>query len=89
MTMKLTLNNDLSAFVEEEARRRDLKPEAFVETVLAEAMSHESTMSSKARSLRLLDEVRNMGDEAEQRETFDFLKDALNEDALSNRRRFA
>ena len=34
------------------------------------------------------DELDNMGDEDEQRETLDFLIKAIDEDRLSNRRRF-
>ena len=51
-------------------------------------LSEEEIRARNEEAIRALDALDDMGDEDEQRETLDFLIKAIDEDRLSDRRRF-
>ena len=51
-------------------------------------MTEEEILERNAGAIRALDEVAEMGDEAEQRATLEALMTAIDEEPLSTRRRF-
>jgi hypothetical protein len=51
-------------------------------------MTEEAILQRNAEAIRALDEVAEMGDEAEQRATLEALMVAIDEEPLSARRRF-
>jgi hypothetical protein len=51
-------------------------------------LSEEEIRRRNEQAIRALDALDDMGDEDEQRETLEFLIKAIDEDRLSNRRRF-
>ena len=57
--------------------------------VSSQALPPEEENSKRERSLALLRSVADIGEEAEQQETFTYLQSAIDEDRLSDRKRFA
>jgi hypothetical protein len=80
-TQKLTLIEELKSELESSMASSD-------ETVASWDLSAPSIASRNAATLALLDKWETEGDEQEQTETWEFLKQALDEDRLSSHRPF-
>ena len=89
MTITLNLPAQVEARVEAEAARQQKTPAALVADLVSQALPQEDEASKRERSLALLRSVDDIGDEAEQQETFNTLQTAIDEDRLSDRKRFA
>jgi hypothetical protein len=87
MPVTLSLPPEVEARAQREAAKRSLPVETYLEDLVSSAVP--SPERDRERSLALLRSVRDLGDEAEQKETFAFLKKAVNEDRLSSRDRFS
>lgn len=89
MSITISLPAQVEARVEAEAARQHKTPAALVADLVSQALPQEDEISRRERSLTLLRSVDDIGDEAEQRETFNTLQTAIEEDRLSGRKRFA
>ena len=88
MTVTLELPADIAVLAEAEAKRRSLLLAEYVAEVVAEALTHSGQTERIAASLSLLDALDTFGGEEEQRETFEFLREAIDKDRTSARRLF-
>ena len=88
MTVTLDLPGDVQAKIEAEAARRSVPVTELLERLVADAMTPIEERERRERSIALLRSVGDIGDEAEQRETYEYLKQAVDEDRLSDRKRF-
>jgi len=88
MTVVLELSDDLGALVETEAKRRAIDAGELVRELVASALERGESHRT-AEQLRVLDSLLEIGDDDEQRETFEYLRTAVDNDRLSERRRFA
>ena len=89
MTITVDLPPQVEAKVQAEAARQQITPEAYVTRLVNTALPDEEANAKRERSLALLRSVADIGDEEEQRETFATLREAVDEDRLSDRKRFA
>ena len=89
MTIMVDLPPQVEARVQAEAHRLQVSPSAFVADLVSQALPEEDGASKQERSLALLRSVADIGDRAEQQETFMALRAAVDEDRLSDRKRFA
>ncbi|MCC6729769.1 MAG: hypothetical protein IT208_10570 [Chthonomonadales bacterium] len=89
MSVTINLPPDVEARIQAEAAKQSLPVEDFIVRLVADAMPPLTKAKQRERSLSLLRSVRDLGDDAEQRETFAYLKTAVNDDRLSARERFA
>ncbi len=87
MPVTISLPRDVEERVQKEAARRSMPVESYLESLVSNAVP--TFERDKERSLALLNSVRELGDEAEQNETFVFLKKAVNKNRLSSRKRFS
>ena len=87
MAVSIDLPAEVEARIQEEAAKRSLPVADYLSRLVHDAVS--TPNGNRERSLKLLRSVRDLGDETEQRETFEFLKHAVDEDRLSSRKRFA
>ncbi len=85
MTLKLQISKDLEARLIEDARKCGQSPEEYTLRLLDR---HVPTANANAHVIDLLQSWIDEGDEAEQRETGDYLIKALDEDRMSNRKLF-
>jgi hypothetical protein len=88
MTRTLDLPADVDARVQAEAARHSLPVEDYLLRLVTGAVAAHSPEDTRERSLALLDALDRIGDEQEQRETFEYLKAAVEVDRLSDRGRF-
>ena len=88
MTITVNLPPQAEAKVQAEAARQQITPEAYVAHLVNAALPEEEADAKRERSLALLRSVADIGDEEEQRETFATLQTAIDEDRLSDRKRF-
>jgi hypothetical protein len=63
-------------------------PRSFDERGQAIRITEEEVRERNARALAALDAIEQIGDDAEQRETLDYLMRVVDEDRLSDRPRF-
>ena len=63
-------------------------PRSFDEGGRAVRLTEEEVREENARALAALDAIAQIGDEAEQRETLEYLMRVVDEDRLSDRPRF-
>lgn len=89
MSVTINLPPDVEARIQAEAAKQSLPVEDFIVRLVADAMPPLTEAKQRERSLSLLRSVRDLGDDAEQRETFAYLRTAVNDDRLSARERFA
>lgn len=89
MTIMVDLPAQVEARVKAEASRQHKTPAALVAELVSQALPDEDETSRRERSLALLRSVGDIGDEAEQQETFTYLQQAVDQDRLSDRKRFA
>ena len=89
MTITLNLPVQVEARVQAEAARQQKTPAAFVAELVSQALPEDEAAVRRERALALLRSVADIGDEAEQQETFTALQTAIDEDRLSDRKRFA
>lgn len=89
MTVTLDLPPDIETRVQEEAARRSLPVEEYLLWLVTGAMLPEEEAERRRRTLERLRSAGDIGDEEEQRETFSYLKAAVEADRLSERPRFA
>jgi len=91
MRMRVTIDlpPDVEARVQEEAAKRSLPVEALLVHLVSDAFPTHGEAKQHERSLSILRSVRDLGSEAEQQETFTYLKRAVEADRLSNRKRFS
>ena len=88
MTLTVDISPQVEARVQKEAARHKLSPEAYVAQLVTGALPEDDEAQRREQALALLRSVGDLGDEAEQRETFDYLRQAVDEDRLSERERF-
>ncbi len=89
MTVTLDFPPNVETYIIQEAQREKTSVSDYITRRVSETVSVESVEEEKRqRSLRLLDSLLEIGDEEEQRETFEYLKQAMDEDRLSDRKRF-
>lgn len=86
MTVTLDLPPDVEIYVVKEAERQKTSVSDYITRRVSETASIEK--AERERKVALLDQLLEIGDEDEQRETFEFLKQAIDEDRLSNKKRF-
>jgi hypothetical protein len=89
MTVTLNLPPEIEKRVQTEAARQSLGVEEYLLRLVETAVPDEEEAARRERALHLLRSVSNIGDEQEQKETFDYLKAAVDADRLSERKRFA
>ena len=89
MTVTLDLPPDMEVRVQAEAAKQELRIEEYLLRLVAAGMVVDTAADQRARSLALLESVRDIGDEDEQRETFTYLREAVDQDRLSDRKRFS
>jgi hypothetical protein len=87
MSITVDLPPEVEARIQQEAKKRSIPVERYISQLVSETVPFSE--SDTERSLRLLRSVRELGDDAEQKETFEVLKRAVDEDRLSSRKRFA
>lgn len=85
MTISIKLTPELELRLKLEAERRRVSEEQCAAEVLKEHLPSEDR---RAEAIALLQSWIDEGDEQDQRETGDFLIQALDEDRLSNRKLF-
>lgn len=85
MTIVLHLPDEIGERAREEAQKRSQGLEEFLVDVVSSSISMPAQVQ---RSLKLLDSIEGIGDEQDQRETFEILQRSEAEDSLSVRRRF-
>ncbi|MCI0360858.1 MAG: ribbon-helix-helix domain-containing protein [Planctomycetaceae bacterium] len=85
MTLTLSLPPDLEERLADEATKQGTSPDELTLRILAE---HLPNKGRQAQLAALLQSWMDSPDEAEQKETGDFLVRALDEDRLSNRKLF-
>ena len=89
MTVTLNLPPDMEVRVQAEAAKQELQVEEYLLQLVVAGMIGSAATDQRARSLALLESVRDIGDEEEQRDTFTYLREAVDEDRLSDRKRFS
>ncbi len=85
MTLTLKLNDDLDQRLTREAKRRGLPADQFALNVLDQSLPRQDR---KAQALSLLQSWVDDDDAGEQKETGDYLIQALDQDRLSDRSLF-
>ena len=88
MTITLNLAPNIEKRVQAEAARQLLEVEDYLLRLVESTVPDDAAIAGRDQMLTLLRSVAAIGDEKEQRETFEYLKAAVNEDRLSNRKRF-
>ena len=88
MTITLNLAPNIEKRVQTEAARQSLAVEDYLLQLVESTVPDEAAIARRDQMLILLRSVATIGDEEEQRETFEYLKAAVNEDRLSDRKRF-
>lgn len=88
MTVTLDLPPDLEAQLQAEATKQLIPVEDYLVRLVAASFASNETIDRRTRALELLRQMRDMGDAEEQQETFAYLKTAVEEDRLSERKRF-
>jgi hypothetical protein len=88
MTVSLTLPPDLEARIQSEAARRSVDVEQYLVWLVSSSLPADSDADIRKRALAAIDSLSLMGTETEQRDTFDYLSRAIDEDRLSDRKLF-
>ena len=88
MAMSVSLSPDVEARLQEEAAKRRIPVEDLVASVVASAVPSLDESDRRGRALAALAAVSDMGTEIEQRETFNYLARAIDEDRMSDRKLF-
>ena len=83
MSLTIELSPHDEHRLREEAARQGVPPEELVLRAVKQIFP-----ASNEEAIRALESVYDEGDESEQRETWDYLKQALDEDRLSYRKLF-
>ncbi len=89
MTLSVTLPPEVEARVQQEAARRSVPVEDYVVSVVTASVPVGGEAERRARTLGAIEAVAEMGSEEEQRETFEYLAQAIDEDRLSDRKLFS
>ena len=89
MTVSLTLTPEAEARVQQEAAKRSLPIEEYVAAIVMAAIPSSDEADRRTRALGAIGAVSEMGSEEEQRETFEYLAQAIDEDRMSNRKLFS
>jgi hypothetical protein len=89
MTVILTLPPEVEERVQREAAKRSIPVAEYVASVVAAAVPPADEAERRARGFAALDAVAEMGSEEEQRQTFEYLAKAIDEDRLSDRKLFS
>ncbi|MEP6757054.1 MAG: hypothetical protein ABJA67_16225 [Chthonomonadales bacterium] len=87
MTVTLNLPPHVQARVQAEAAKYRVPVEEYLLNLVSRSIPGTEDVQ-RARSLALLASVDDLGDEDEQRETFEYLKAKIDGDRLSERNRF-
>ena len=87
MTVTLNFLPEVETYIVKESERQRTSVSDYITRHFSETASIEEK-AERARKVALLDQLLEIGDEEEQRETFEFLKQAIDEDRLSDRKRF-
>jgi hypothetical protein len=85
MTVTLNLTQDVEARMRAAAAGHSLEVENYLNGLITQQGLASSDAAERARRLELLRSVSDIGDENEQRETFEYLKTAIDVDSLSER----
>jgi hypothetical protein len=85
MTINIKLTPELEQRLKQEAERRQLSPDQCAADLLEERLL---TADRNAQAIAVLQSFIDDGDEQEQRETYEFLTKALDEDRPSERKLF-
>ncbi|MDE2106570.1 MAG: hypothetical protein KGL39_55660 [Patescibacteria group bacterium] len=88
MTVSLTLPPEVEARVQQEAAKRSIPVEEYVASVVTAAVPTVGEAERRARAAAI-ETISDMGTEDEQRETFEYLARAIDEDRLSDRKLFS
>ena len=88
MAVTLNLPPNIEKRVQTEAARQSLEVEDYLLRLVVNSVPDEAAIARREQALTLLRSVAAIGDEEEQKETFEYLKAAVNEDRLSKRKRF-
>ncbi|BDI31599.1 hypothetical protein CCAX7_36500 [Capsulimonas corticalis] len=88
MTVTLNLPPDMEVHIQAEAAKQEVQVEEYLLQLVVAGMIGSAAADQHARSLALLESVRDIGDAEEQRETFTYLRAAVDEERLSDRKRF-
>ena len=89
MSVTLNLPPNIEKRVQTEAARQSLTVADYLLRLHENTVPDDDAVVRRENSLSLLRSVSDIGDEEEQKATFDFLKAAVDEDRLSDRKRFA
>ena len=89
MTIMVDLPAQVEARVQAEAARQQKTPADVVADLVSRALPDEQETGRRERALALLQSVGDIGSAEEQQETFLYLQTAVDEDRLSDRKRFA
>ena len=87
MTVTLELPPNVQERVQAEAARQSMRVEDYLLDLVSRTLPA-TDEALRARSLALLAHVDDLGDEAEQHETFEHLKSEIDSHPLSDRKRF-
>jgi hypothetical protein len=85
MTVTLDFPPNVETFIIQEAKREKTSVADYLTRHISETVSAKE--AERQRKIALLDQLLEIGDEEEQRETFEVLKKAINEDRFSDRKR--
>ena len=89
MTVVFDLPPDGDQRAREEAACASVPFEEHLRSVVSPAVLPDAEAAKRERSLTLIDSLTEIGDAEEQKETFEYLKAAIDEDRLSYRKRFS
>ena len=88
MTVSLTLPPDVEKRIQAEAAQRSVPVEDYIVWLLSSPPPTPDEQDRRKRALAGIDALAEMGTEQEQHETFEYLARVIDEDRLSDRKRF-
>jgi hypothetical protein len=88
MTVSLTLPPDVEKRIQSEAAQRSVPVEDYIVWLLSLPTPASDEQDRRKRALAGIDALAEIGTQEEQRETFEYLARVIDEDRLSDRRRF-
>jgi hypothetical protein len=88
MTVELKLPPEMEAVAQSEAKKRSQDMNAYLTDLIADSLAGSIAQDDRERRRAILRMVGEIGDEAEQQETFEYLREAVDADRLSLRKRF-
>ena len=90
MSVTLTLAGEVEALAFHQAQQNAVPVQDYLTDLLTRAVQEraEKETERRVKALALIRTLDTIGDEKEQSETFNALREAVNEDRLSDRKRF-